>query len=117
MAGGAVLAVIGLAMIGFLEKSTPRYVGAFLGEAGTNGVIVTGMAWCQNNIRGDAKRAVGTGIQIIVAGIDGVYSALVFRQQVRKNLIMIMPSPTDSYANKTRMHPTTFLVWLQLEHS
>ncbi|KAJ9616542.1 hypothetical protein H2200_000261 [Cladophialophora chaetospira] len=81
MMGHAVLAITGLAMIGFLDQSTPRYVGAFLGEAGTNGVIVTGMAWCQNNIRSDEKRSVGTAIQIIVAGIGGVYSALVFRQQ------------------------------------
>lgn len=82
MIGHAALAIVGLAMIGFLDRSTPRYVGAFLGEAGTNGVIVTGMAWCQNNIRSDVKRGVATAIQVMVAGVGGVYSALVFRQQV-----------------------------------
>jgi MFS family permease len=82
MVGHAALAITGLAMIGFLDHSTPRYIGAFLGEGGTNGVIVTGMAWCQNNMRSDEKRSVGTALQVIVAGIGGVYSALVFRQQV-----------------------------------
>src|ERR1700760_3951191 len=59
--GEALLSIVGLAMIGFLYSPTPR------------------------NIRGDAKRSVGTAIQVMMASIGGIYSALVFRQQVRPN--------------------------------
>lgn len=69
-------------MIAFLDHPTARYIGSFLGYGGTYGVIIGGQAWGQNNIRGDAKRAVGTVIQVICAAIGGIYSALVFRQQV-----------------------------------
>lgn len=75
--------IAGLAMTGFLKNPTPRYVGTFLGEAGTTALIVTSLAWGQNNIRDDARRNVVTVIQIIFAAIGGIYSALVFRQQVR----------------------------------
>ncbi|KIX03812.1 uncharacterized protein Z518_07365 [Rhinocladiella mackenziei CBS 650.93] len=76
-----VLAIVGLCMIGFLGSPTPRYIGAFPGECGTNGLIVTGLAWGQNNVRGDAKRSVTTAIQVMMAAVGGIYSALVFRQQ------------------------------------
>jgi hypothetical protein len=76
------LGIIGLCMIAFLHAPTPRYVGSFLGQCGTNGLIVTGLAWGQNNVRGDARRSVVTAIFIMLAGVGGIYSALVFRQQV-----------------------------------
>ncbi|KAL6251828.1 hypothetical protein RBB50_002038 [Rhinocladiella similis] len=76
-----VLGVVGLCMIGFLDPPTPRYIGSFLGECGTNGLIVTGLAWGQNNVRSDAKRSVATAIQVMMAAVGGIYSALVFRQQ------------------------------------
>lgn len=76
------IAIIGLCMTGFLKAPTPRYIGTFLGEAGVNGLVVTCLAWQANNIRGDAKRSVATAIQIMVSGIGGIYSSLVFRQQV-----------------------------------
>lgn len=78
------IAIIGLCMTGFLSSPTPRYVGTFLGEAGVNGLVVTCLAWQANNIRGDAKRSVASAIQIMISGIGGIYSSLVFRQQVRK---------------------------------
>ena len=59
-----------------------RYIGTFLGEAGVNGLVVTSLAWQANNVRGDAKRAVASAIQIMMSGIGGIYSSLVFRQQV-----------------------------------
>ena len=75
--------IIGLCMTGFLDSPAPRYVGTFLGVAGANGLVVTTLAWQQNNIVGDAKRAVATAILISVSGVGGIYSSLVFRQQVR----------------------------------
>ena len=38
------LGIIGLCIIGFLHTPTPRYVGSFHGQCGTNGLIVTGLA-------------------------------------------------------------------------
>lgn len=80
-----VTGIVGLAMTGFLQDPTPRYVGTFLGEAGTTALIVTNLAWGQNNVRDDARRNVVTVVQIIFAAIGGIYSALVFRQQVRRS--------------------------------
>lgn len=77
-----VTGIAGLAMTGFLEHPTPRYIGTFLGEAGTTALIVTSLAWGQNNIRDDARRNVVTVVQIVNAAVGGIYSALVFRQQV-----------------------------------
>lgn len=76
------LGIIGLCMIGFLDSATPRYIGTFLGQCGGNGLIVTGLAWGQNNVRADARRSVVTAIFVMLAGVGGIYSALVFRQVV-----------------------------------
>ncbi|OQU98288.1 hypothetical protein CLAIMM_04094 isoform 1 [Cladophialophora immunda] len=77
------IGIIGLCMTGFLDAPTPRYIGTFMGVCGANGLVVTTLAWQQNNIVGDSKRAVGTAILISVSGVGGIYSSLVFRQQVR----------------------------------
>jgi len=70
-------------MTGFLNTPVPRYVGTFLGYAGAVGLVVTSMSWMANNLRGDGKRAVATAIMISISGVGGIYSSLVFRQQVR----------------------------------
>lgn len=80
--GQAVLTIIGLAMIGFIKHPIPRYIGAFLGQAGSNALVITCLTWGQNNVRSDAKRSVTTAIQVMMASVGGIYSALVFRQQV-----------------------------------
>lgn len=85
------IGIIGLCMTGFLDAPAPRYVGTFLGVSGANGLVVTTLAWQQNNIVGDAKRAVATAILISVSGVGGIYSSLVFRQQVRVPLICLTP--------------------------
>jgi len=78
----AIVAIIGLAMIGFINTPTPSYVGAFVGQAGANALVITSLTWNQNNIRSDAKRSVGTALMVMMASVGGIYSALVFRQQV-----------------------------------
>jgi MFS family permease len=77
-----VVAIAGMCMCGFLESPAARYAGSFLASSGSNALIVTAGAWQQNNIRGDAKRSVLAAIQVMSAAIGGIYSALVFRQQV-----------------------------------
>ncbi|QPC71258.1 hypothetical protein HYE68_002010 [Fusarium pseudograminearum] len=79
--------IIGLCMTGFLNSPTPRYIGTFLGVAGANGLVVTTLAWQANNIVGDARRAVSTGILISVSGVGGIYSSMVFRQQDAPNYL------------------------------
>ncbi|EXJ61414.1 uncharacterized protein A1O5_11729 [Cladophialophora psammophila CBS 110553] len=81
------LAIIGLCMIGFLDSPTPRYIGSFFGSCGSNALIVTAASWQQNNIRGDAKRSVLAAFQVMSAGVGGIYSALVFRQQDSPNFV------------------------------
>jgi MFS family permease len=75
--------IIGLCMTGFLNAPVPRYIGTFLGYAGAIGLVVTSMSWMANNLRGDGKRAIATAVMISVSGVGGIYSSLVFRQQVR----------------------------------
>lgn len=76
------IGIIGLCMTGFLDAPVPRYIGTFLGYAGAIGLVVTSMSWMANNLRGDGKRAIATAVMISVSGVGGIYSSLVFRQQV-----------------------------------
>lgn len=90
--------IIGLCMTGFLKAPAPRYVGTFLGEAGVNGLVVTTLAWQSNNLRGDAKRATATAVMITLSGIGGIYSSLVFRQQVGDPFVGEWECPPDYLA-------------------
>jgi 4-amino-4-deoxy-L-arabinose transferase-like glycosyltransferase len=85
--GQGLLGIVGLCMTGFLDTPVPRYVGTFLGYAGAVGLVVTSMSWMANNLRGDGKRAVATAIMISISGVGGIYSSLVFRQQVRYDIL------------------------------
>lgn len=78
-----VMGLVGLYMIGFLHDPIPRYMGTFLGQAASNSLVVTGLAWGRNNVRGDAKLAVTTALQITLSAIGGIYSSAVFREEVR----------------------------------
>ncbi|KAL6228855.1 hypothetical protein BDW75DRAFT_235613 [Aspergillus navahoensis] len=84
---GSIVAIVGLCMTGFLDSSASRYVGVFLGYSGATVCIISSITWQQNNIRGDVKRAVGSGLQIMVGGVGGVYASLVFRSQDAPNYI------------------------------
>lgn len=93
-----VLALVGFVLEGFLTNPWGRYVGSlceyplscrrlmnlgvFIGYCGVNGFVVTSLAWQRINIRGDAKTSVATAITFMMSGIGGIYSSLVFRQQV-----------------------------------
>jgi hypothetical protein len=83
--------IIGLCMTGFLDAPVPRYIGTFLGYAGAIGLVVTSMSWMANNLRGDGKRAIATAVMISVSGVGGIYSSLVFRQQVGEFLLVFKP--------------------------
>ena len=102
--------IIGLCMTGFLDAPVPRYIGTFLGYAGAIGLVVTSMSWMSNNLRGDGKRAIATAIMISVSGIGGIYSSLVFRQQVRlfRSSIHCVTTVVDrSIIGCSRLHSRT----------
>jgi hypothetical protein len=105
--GQGLLGIVGLCMTGFLDTPTPRYVGTFLGYAGAVGLVVTSMSWMANNLRGDGKRAVATAIMISISGVGGIYSSLVFRQQVRhiSSFCKVKRALTGIF---NRTHPITF---------
>jgi hypothetical protein len=105
--GQGLLGIVGLCMTGFLDTPIPRYVGTFLGYAGAVGLVVTSMSWMANNLRGDGKRAVATAIMISISGVGGIYSSLVFRQQVRhiSSFCKVKRALTEIF---NRTHPITF---------
>lgn len=75
-------AILGLGMIAFAKSVGARYAGAFFGQGGVCGLMITATTWGMNNIRGDAKKSVLSAFIVTWASIGGIYSALVFRQQV-----------------------------------
>ncbi|RVX75299.1 hypothetical protein B0A52_00652 [Exophiala mesophila] len=80
-----ILTTIGLCMIAFVDAAPVRYAGAFFGQAGVNGMLITANSWGMNNVRGDAQRSVYAAWVVSWSSIGGIYSALVFRQQDAPN--------------------------------
>lgn len=78
----SLLTTVGLCMIAFVDAAPVRYAGAFFGQAGVNGMLITANSWGMNNVRGDAQRSVYAAWVVSWSSIGGIYSALVFRQQV-----------------------------------
>ena len=99
--------IIGLCMTGFLDAPVPRYIGTFLGYAGAIGLVVTSMSWMANNLRGDGKRAIATAVMISVSGVGGIYSSLVFRQQVSVSQRVLKTHVEEVLLIEFRMPPTT----------
>ncbi|KAF7188204.1 MFS transporter prlL, partial [Pseudocercospora fuligena] len=79
--GQGLLGIFGLCLTAFLNNSVGRYIGTFLGYAGAVGLVVGPLAWLANNVRSDGKRSVASAMAIMMSGISGIYSSLVFRQQ------------------------------------
>ncbi|KAJ5551449.1 Major facilitator superfamily domain general substrate transporter [Penicillium sp. DV-2018c] len=77
----ALLAIIGLPMMGFATNSAVRYVGVFLTVAGANANIPACMAYQANNVRGQWTRAFSSATLVGFGGLGGIASSLVFREQ------------------------------------
>lgn len=69
------------------------------------GLVVTSMSWMANNLRGDGKRAIATAVMISVSGVGGIYSSLVFRQQVRVHSLLNTGSLTNKYQDAPNYIP------------
>lgn len=76
-----VLALVGLALMGFTKSSAVRYFGVFLTTAGTNSNIPAVMTYQANNIRGQWKRALCSASLVGFGGIGGIAGSLIFRSQ------------------------------------
>ena len=77
----ALIALIGLPIMGFATNSGARYFGVFLVTAGANANIPSTMAYQANNIRGQWKRAFCSASLVGFGGIGGIAGSLVFRSQ------------------------------------
>ncbi|KAM4065031.1 major facilitator superfamily protein [Hirsutella rhossiliensis] len=81
IAFNAVLALIGLALMGFHPAYPVRYFGVFLIVGGASGNTPPVLTYQANNIRGHWKRAFCSASLIGMGGIGGIAGALVFRSQ------------------------------------
>ncbi|KAJ5618226.1 hypothetical protein N7528_006869 [Penicillium herquei] len=77
----ALLAIIGLPMMGFAKGNATRYAGVFLTVAGANANIPSCMAYQANNVRGQWMRAFSSATLVGFGGLGGIASSLVFRDQ------------------------------------
>ena len=66
--------------------------------------------WQSNNLRGDAKRATATAVMITLSGIGGIYSSLVFRQQVRHFLSGVKRPPKHQQTMQTSRAPRLIML-------
>jgi sugar phosphate permease len=76
-----ILCIVGLAIVGWHEKSGVRYFGVFFMTAGANSNIPAAMSYQANNIRGQWKRAFCSATLVGFGGIGGIAGSLVFRSQ------------------------------------
>jgi len=77
----ALLAIIGLPVMGFAASPGVRYFGVFLACMGGNANIPTSMTYQANNIRGHWKRAFASASLVGMGGVGGIIGSLIFRTQ------------------------------------
>lgn len=70
---------VGVSMMAFLKDPNQRYAGVFIGIAGLNAALPTVWAYQHNNVVGQTKRAVSTGLMILGSALAGVVSGSLFR--------------------------------------
>ena len=83
----ALIALIGLPIMGFASSSGARYFGVFLVTAGTNANIPTTLAYQANNVRGQWKRALCSALFVAFGGIGGISGGTIFRTQDKPRYI------------------------------
>lgn len=77
----AVVAIVGLVLMGWTQASGVRYFGVFICCAGVQANVVMAMSFQANNIRGQWKRAFCSASLVGFGGIGGIAGSLVFREQ------------------------------------
>ncbi|KAK0451142.1 major facilitator superfamily domain-containing protein [Desarmillaria tabescens] len=77
----ALMTLIGLALIGYVDMSGWRYTGIFLANAGCSASIPGILAYTSNNIVSQSKRAVATATTVSFGGIGGIIATTIYRDQ------------------------------------
>jgi len=77
----AVIAIVGVAILGFAHNVAARYFGVFLAALGSNANVPTALTYQANNIRGHWKRAFASASLVGWGGIGGIAGSLIFRSQ------------------------------------
>ncbi|KAL8694366.1 MAG: hypothetical protein Q9224_003582, partial [Gallowayella concinna] len=87
LVANALIALIGLPIMGFAASSNVRYFGVFLVTAGANANIPTALAYQANNVRGQWKRALCSAMFVACGGIGGISGGTIFRAQDKPKYI------------------------------
>ena len=77
----ALMAVIGLSLVGFSSNAKARYLGVFFATAGANANVPTTASYQANNIRGQWKRAFCSATLVGFGSLGGIVGSTVFRSQ------------------------------------
>ncbi|KAK5705820.1 hypothetical protein LTR17_021331 [Elasticomyces elasticus] len=77
----AIMGVIGLCLLGFVENVGAAYFGVFLATTSANANIPCILTFQANNIRGQWKRALCSATLVGAGGIGGIVGSTVFRAQ------------------------------------
>ncbi|KAL3419230.1 phthalate transporter [Phlyctema vagabunda] len=81
VAFNAILALIGLPLLGFSKNNGVRYFGVFLATIAANANIPVVLTYQANNIRGQWKRALCSATLVGFGGIGGIIGGTVFRDE------------------------------------
>ncbi|GKZ81955.1 hypothetical protein AnigIFM56816_006485 [Aspergillus niger] len=85
IAANAAMGLVGLALLGYLSESGPRYFGVFLATIAANANCPALVSWQSNNVRGQWKRAFTSATLIGGGSIGGIIGTTVFRAQDAPN--------------------------------
>ncbi|KAJ5308906.1 hypothetical protein PENANT_c013G03882 [Penicillium antarcticum] len=85
VAVNALMGLLGLGLLGYLENPAPRYFGVFLATIAANANCPALVSWQSNNIRGQWKRAFTSATLIGGGSIGGIIGTTVFRAQDAPN--------------------------------
>lgn len=83
----AIMAIVGLAIVGFHSNNNIRYFGVFLATAGANANVPVCMAYQANNIRGQWKRAFCSATLVGFGAFGGIVGSTVFRSEDRPGYV------------------------------
>jgi hypothetical protein len=81
----SIMAIIGVAMMGFLTRPRDRYAGVFLGVSAANSNAPSLLSYMHNNIRDQSKRSIASALLIGGGACGGICASNIFRQQGAPN--------------------------------
>lgn len=76
----ALLAIIGLPLLGYTTNNGLRYFGVFLATISANANVPAVLTYQSNNVRGQWKRALTSATLVGAGGVGGIIGSTVFRE-------------------------------------